>query len=46
MVDDAKAESWEQEAREAIVQLLDTDNRAFRLAGMVLALLHDRVRPC
>jgi hypothetical protein len=41
MVDDAKTETWEREAREVLVQSLDTDNRACRLAGIVLALLHD-----
>jgi len=42
MIDDTKAERWECEAREILVQAFDTDDRSCRLAGMVLALLHDR----
>jgi hypothetical protein len=42
MVNDSKAEAWEREVREILVQVFDTDNRACRLAGMVLALLYDR----
>ena len=42
MVDDAKAGNWEREARDLLVQPFDTDNRAYRLAGMILALLHER----
>jgi hypothetical protein len=42
MVDDNRAANWEQEAREVLIQCFDTDNRAYRLAGMVLALLDDR----
>jgi len=42
MVDDAKAEKWKREAQEAMAQTFDTDNRAYRLAGIVLALIRDR----
>ena len=42
MVDDARAANWEQEAREVLIQCFDTDNRACRLAGMILVLIHDR----
>ena len=42
MVDDAKTESWRREAQEVMVQTFDSDNRAYRLAGIVLALIRDR----
>ena len=42
MVDDDKTENWKREAEDAMVQTFDTDNRAYRLAGIVLALIRDR----
>jgi hypothetical protein len=42
MIDDDKAGNWEREARDALIQSFDIDNRAYRLAGMILALLHER----
>ncbi len=41
MVDDARAEGWGRDAREASARFFDTDNVAGRLAGMVLVLLQD-----
>jgi hypothetical protein len=41
MVDDKKAEAWEREAREILVESLHTNDRACRLSGIILTLLHD-----
>jgi hypothetical protein len=42
MLDDTKAANWKREAQEVILQAFDTDNRAYRLAGIILALIRDR----
>jgi hypothetical protein len=42
MVDDARAQTWEREARSAIARWYGTQEPAGNLACVVLALLHER----
>ena len=42
MVDDARAQEWDREARDALARFYGTDQLAGHLAGIVLALLRDR----